>query len=239
VSVARRPRWKLPVKYFIIFSLIFLLTPGAWALDYFQDVSEDHWASEAVYELVKMGMTKGYPDGTFRPERALTRAELATLLVRAKGLKIPERRAKKVFKDVKPGHWAAKYIEVAQKAGLVEGYPDRTFRPNNKISKVEGIAVVARFDNLKLTQVFEKPYWDVSTSHWAAKYVQAAKEAGMLSYIERNKLQPKAKLARSEAVEMLSKTNLAGGKIKDLYSWEKGFRREVVPERPKIRASIY
>ena len=205
----------------------------------FADVPEGYWAKVPIENTGTVGLVEGYPDGTFKPERALTRAELATLLVRAKGLKIPERRAKKIFKDVKNDHWAAKYIEVAQKAGLVEGYPDRSFRPNNKINKVEGITVLVRFDNLRLAQVYEKPYWDISANHWAAKYIQAAKDAGMLSYIERNQLQPKANLARSEAVEMLSKTSLAGNEIKDLFSWEKGFRREVVPERPRIQASIY
>jgi len=204
----------------------------------FADVPDGHWAQNPIENTGTVGLVEGYPDGTFKPERTLTRAELATLLVRAKGLAIPERKAQRIFKDVKDDHWAAKYIEVAQKAGLVEGYPDRTFRPNNKISKVEGIAVLARFDNLRLATVYEKPYWDVETSHWAAKYIQAAKDAGMLSYIERNRLSPKSELARSEAVEMLSKTSLAGAEIKDLYSWEKGFQREVVPERPRLRASL-
>jgi len=203
----------------------------------FADVPDGYWAQNPIENTGTVGLVEGYPDGTFKPERTLTRAELATLLVRAKGLKLPDRKAQQIFKDVKNEHWAAKYIEVAQKAGLVEGYPDKTFRPNNKISKVEGITVMARFDNLQLATVYEKPYWDIETSHWAAKYVQAAKDAGMLAYIERNRLEPASGLARSEAVEMLSKTQLAGAEIQDLYSWEKGFRREVVPERPRIRAS--
>ena len=204
----------------------------------FADVPDGYWAKQPIENTGTVGLVEGYPDGTFRPERTLTRAELATLLVRAKGLKLPDRKAQRVFRDVKEDHWAAKYVEVARRAGLVEGYPDKTFRPNNKITKAEGVAVLARFDNLRLAQVYEKPYWDVETNHWAAKYIQAAKDAGMLSYIERNRMSPKANLARAEAVEMLSKTTLAGNEIKDLYSWEKGFRREVVPERPRLRASL-
>jgi len=88
------------------------------------------------------------------------------------------------------------------------------------------------------SEVFEKPYWDVSTKNWAGKYIAAAKEAGMLSYVDRNYLHPKDGLARSEAVEMLSKTTLAGNKIEDLYSWEKGFKRETIPSRPRLRASL-
>jgi hypothetical protein len=205
----------------------------------FDDVPEGYWAKMPIENTGTVGLVEGYPDGTFRPDRALTRAELATLMVRAKGLKLPDRQAKRVFRDVKPTFWAAKYIEVAKREGLIKGYPDRTFRPNNKINKAEGIAVLARFENLKVaSEVFEKPYWDVAINHWAAKYVQAAKEAGMLKYVKRNYLKPKAALPRSEAVEMLSKTSLAGGKIKDLYTWEKGFKREVSPTRPTLKGSL-
>ena len=208
-------------------------------LSSFADVPEGYWAKMPIENDATVGLVEGYPDKTFRPEQALTRAELATLLVRAKGIKIPEGQARQIFKDVKKDYWAAKYVEVAQREGLVKGYPDKTFRPNNKINKVEGIVVMARFDELKLASVDEKPYWDISTNHWAAKYVQAAKDNGMLKFIERNRLQPKEALARSESVEMLSKTSLAGGKIKDLYTWEKGFNLKFGPEqRPTIKASL-
>ncbi|MGB9613505.1 MAG: S-layer homology domain-containing protein [Candidatus Margulisiibacteriota bacterium] len=206
----------------------------------FADVPEGYWAKQPIENTGTVGLVEGYPDGTFQPDRSLTRAELATLLVRAKGLKLPERQAQKIFKDVKPDFWAAKYIEVAYREGLIKGYPDKTFRPNNKINKAEGIAIMVRFDNLRVaSEVFEKPYWDVPTNHWAVRYIQAAKEAGMLKYVERNYLRPKEKLARAEAVEMLSKTALAGGRIKDLYTWEKGFKPEVIPTRPTIRASAF
>jgi hypothetical protein len=205
----------------------------------FDDVPEGYWAKAPIENTGTVGLVQGYPDGTFRPERALTRAELATLLVRAKVLKLPNRAARKVFKDVKPTFWAAKYIEVAKREGLIKGYPDKTFRPNNKINKAEGIAVLVRFDNLKVaSEVFEKPYWDVPANYWASRYIQAAKEAGMLKYVKRNYLHPKTNLPRSESVEMLSSTALAGGKIKDLYTWEKGFRREAIPTRPSLRGSL-
>jgi S-layer homology domain len=205
----------------------------------FDDVPTGYWAKQPIENTGTVGLVNGYPDGTFRPDRALTRAELATLLVRARGIKLPNRQARKVFKDVKPTFWAAKYIEVARREGLVKGYPDKTYRPNNKITKAEGIAVLARFENLKVAaEIFEKPYWDVSARHWAAKYIQAAKEAGMLKYVKRNYLYPKRDLPRAESVEMLSKTTLAGGKVRDLYTWEKGFRREAIPARPSLQGSL-
>ena len=208
-------------------------------LQSFADVPDGYWAKMPIENGATVGLVQGYPDGNFKPERPLSRAELATLLVRAKGLKLPDGRARQAFKDVKPDFWAAKYIEVAQREGLVKGYPDKTFRPNNKINKVEGIALMVRFDQLKLAEVDSKPYWDIATNHWAAKYVQAAKENGMLKFIDRNRLRPKEALARSESVEMLGKTSLASGKIKDLYTWEKGFKPEFTPEqRPQIQGGL-
>lgn len=205
----------------------------------FADVPDGYWALQPIENTGTVGLVEGYPDGSFRPDGTLSRAELATLLVRAKGLKIPDRAARKVFNDVASDHWAAKYIEVAELEGLVKGYPDKSFRPNNKITKAEGITILVRFDNLKtVAEVYEKPFWDVSSNNWSAKYIQAAKEAGLLKFVERNKLRPQESLARAEAVEMLSRTTLANGQIQDLYSWEKGFQREFTPERPKTRASI-
>lgn len=204
----------------------------------FADVPDGYWAKAPIENTATVALVEGYPDKTFRPENTLTRAELATILVRAKGIKVPEGKARQVFKDVKSDFWAAKYIDIAQKQGLVKGYPDKTFRPNNKINKVEGIAVISRFDQLRLAEVDAKPYWDVPTNHWGAKYVQAAKDAGLLKFVERNKLYPKEGLARAETIEMFAKTQLADGKIKDLYSWEKGFKPEMIRERPQIKASI-
>ncbi|MFC1540618.1 PorV/PorQ family protein [Candidatus Margulisiibacteriota bacterium] len=205
----------------------------------FADVPEGYWAKAPIENTGTVGLVEGYPDGTFKPDRALTRAELATLMVRAKGIKVPERAASKVFKDVDTGFWASKYIEVAKREGLILGYPDGTFRPNNKINKAEGIAILVRFENMKVAhETYEKPYWDVSSNHWAAKYIQAAKEHGMLKFVSRNYLHPKESLARAEAVEMLSTTTLAGTKILDLYTWERGFQRETLPGRPELRGEL-
>lgn len=205
----------------------------------FADVPDGYWAKQPIENNATVGLIEGYPDQTFRPENPVTRAELATLLVRAKGIKIPEGSANKVFKDVKPDFWAAKYIEIAQNEGLIKGYPDRTFRPNNKISKVEGIVVMARFDQLRLAEIDAKPFWDVPSNHWAVKHIQAAKDAGMLKFAERNRLRPKEALVRAESVDMLGKTAVAGGRIKDLFTWEKGFGSGIKSEeRPQIKASL-
>lgn len=201
----------------------------------FADISEGHWAKRPIEGSSTLGLVQGYPDGKFRPEKVLTRAELSTLLVRAKGIEVTT-RPKQVFKDVKGSHWASAYIKEAVNLGLVKGYPDKKFRPNQKITRSEAIAVLARYDALPLERVVIKPYKDVSLNNWAAKYVQAAKDAGVLSYIEGDKLGLKQNLSRAEAVEMLSKTSVAYKLINNLFSWDTGFEYE--KSQPALKASV-
>lgn len=202
----------------------------------FTDVGESFWARKPIENTGTVGLVQGYPDGKFKPEKSLTRAEMATLLVRAEGMKLPY-KPRQVFKDVKTTHWAANYIEMAVRMGLVKGYPDGKFRPNNKINKAEAVAVLVRYDKLALNPVEVKPYGDVKATHWAAKYIQAARGSGMLNYIEGARLRPNEEVNRAEAVEMLSKTNMASKAVNDLLSWDKGYEFEI--SRPTIRASIY
>lgn len=203
----------------------------------FKDVGSGYWAKKPIEHSGTVGLVRGYPDGTFRPDRELTRAELATLLVRARDLK-PMGKPVKVFKDVKTSHWAAGYIEVAKRMKIVKGYPDGKFRPNRRITKAEAITVLARYDNLAIFKPLEqKPFVDVSTRHWAAPYIQAAKESGMLNYLEdRKKLRPKENVSRAESVEMLSHTSLASKLIEDLLSWDKGFQYDI--SKPTIKAGL-
>ncbi|MFA4967478.1 MAG: PorV/PorQ family protein [Candidatus Margulisiibacteriota bacterium] len=201
----------------------------------FSDVGEGYWAKKPIEHSSTVGLVQGYPDGKFKPDRALTRAELATLLVRSKGVNLPG-YARQVFKDVKTSYWAANYIEAATRMGLVKGYPDGKFRPNNRISKAEAIAVLVRFDGMVAQVPDAKPYGDVSTRHWAARYIAAAKDSGMLNYIEGPRLRPKEEVNRAEAVEMLAKTNMAAKLINDLLSWDKGFEYEI--SRPTLKASL-
>jgi len=153
---------------------------------------------------------------------------MATLLVRAQGLALPQREASNVFTDVSTKSWAAKYIEVAYMAGLLKGYPDGSFRPNQKVNRAEGITLLARFDRLEIPAVAEKPYHDIALTHWAAPYIAAAKSTGMLKFVNNEAIKPNQPLGRAETVEMLVKTALASQKIEHLYSWDKGFEKPVL-----------
>jgi len=109
----------------------------------FKDVDSAHWAWKNIEALVAREILKGYPDQTFRPENEITRAEFTTIVVRALGL-TEIRPAAPAFADVGPQNWFYSSVEAAAKAGLVRGYENGTFRPENRISRQEMAVILVR-----------------------------------------------------------------------------------------------
>lgn len=106
----------------------------------FSDVAADAWYCSSVSTLSRMGIIAGYPDGTFRPNAPIMRAEFAAIATRFdnNGDKTPVS-----FTDI-IGHWAEGEITVAANHGWVSGYGDDTFRPQNQITRAETMSLVNR-----------------------------------------------------------------------------------------------
>lgn len=106
----------------------------------FSDVAADAWYCSSISTLSRMGIIAGYPDGTFRPNAPITRAEFAAIATRFdnNGDKTPVS-----FTDI-IGHWAEGEITVAANHGWVSGYGDNTFRPQNQITRAETMSLVNR-----------------------------------------------------------------------------------------------
>ena len=107
----------------------------------FSDVNEGDWFNNAVSTMVNAGVIAGMPDGTFQPNRAITRGELAAIMSRFfaqyPGL------ANNAFDDV-GGHWAQDSINMLAAAGFVTGYGDGTFAPDQLITRAEVAALINR-----------------------------------------------------------------------------------------------
>ncbi len=127
------------------------------------------WYNAVINAVVNAGYMKGYPDGTFRPDGKITRAEFAQMIKaidKANSGMAP-------FADVK-GHWAQNAIDQAYANGRINGYPDGTFRPNNHITRAEAVKVFNKlYDrSVGLTGLGDvltniAPFSDVNASHWA------------------------------------------------------------------------
>ena len=106
----------------------------------FSDVSDSAWYSTAVKTLASIGVINGYTDGTFRPNKNVTRAEFVTMLVNLTGVSGGEC----TFSDVSEKHWARSSIAAASANGWVNGYEDGTFRPGNNITRAEAVVIMNR-----------------------------------------------------------------------------------------------
>lgn len=114
---------------------------GIWSQSNgYRDVAQDQWFNNAVSTLSNGKILTGYEDGTFRPDRSITRAEFATMAVRFFSSKY---EGKDLFPDIDK-HWAQQYINAAANQGIINGYEDGTFRPDQSITRAEAMTIVNR-----------------------------------------------------------------------------------------------
>ncbi len=127
----------------------------------FSDVTEDASYAEAVEVMSALGLLAGYEDGSFGPDKTITRAEFSAVIVRALGM---EESAKGVygatnFSDVAADAWYAGYVMIASQQGIVNGYPDGTFKPENPVKFEEAVKMIMCMLNYqKKFEKVENPY---------------------------------------------------------------------------------
>lgn len=110
--------------------------------------TQGHWASLEIATAVKGGLFEGYPDGTFRPDAPVTRAEMTVVLARMLETSLEGRGAD--FSDLPADHWAYHEIVALAQMGILNGYSDGSFRPDASITRGESAAIVGRaWDQLK------------------------------------------------------------------------------------------
>lgn len=178
----------------------------------FTDVS-DQWFAADVKLLANKLLIQGRTQNTFVPQGTLTRAEFAALLVRALGL--PEDTATaKQFTDVKETDWYAGYLGAAFKAGLMNGYPDRSARPNAPVKREEAAKMIAKAyeaagkkisltDEEKASQLAK--FTDLTqVSAWARDYIAFAAKEGILKG-DNGKINPKNNSTRAESAALLKR----------------------------------
>lgn len=130
----------------------------------YADVSASHWAAADIAAVGKLGLMNGYADGTFRPDQAVTRAEMAALAVK---LGQPSGTPGAGFDDT-AGSWAEAAIKQAQGEGWIGGYGDGTFRPGQALTRAEAVTLLNRVLGREPAQAGGVSKWsDVPAGHWA------------------------------------------------------------------------
>ena len=138
----------------------------------------------------------GYTDGTFGPERDMTRAEVTTMFARLLTEQIEADKAySNTFSDVPKGCWAANYVGYMQQFGVITGYSDGSFRPDAPVTRAEFAAIASRFE--KLTEG-SKSFTDVPDSYWAARYINFAATRGWVTGYSDGTFKPEDPITRAE-----------------------------------------
>nr|WP_145403252.1 S-layer homology domain-containing protein [Paenibacillus xylanexedens] len=166
----------------------------------FQDAAS-HWASKDILSAAKIGIINGYPDGRFRPDASITRAEFSTLLVKAFALRSGSGTFE--LRDIQ-NSWARDAIEILASNGVIKGYSDGTFHADYRITRAEMVAMISKiliFQNSASGDV--ATFVDVAPKHWAKEIIEAAAKAGLLQGKSQNRFEPDANLTRAEALTMI------------------------------------
>jgi len=167
----------------------------------FSDI-EGHWAKEWIKNAVNLGFVSGYEDGTFKPDRTITRAEFSKLLNNALKVEINQKLS---FSDVKENEWFYKEIQKSVAAGFFSGYENNTFRPNNPIKREEVAKVVSgAMTTGNIEGEGATLLSDYNTiQEWAKVSVNTVYNKGyILGYPDKTYMPSKA-LTRAEAVKII------------------------------------
>lgn len=161
-----------------------------------------HWAETTISEMKEQGFISGYADGSFQPDKAMTRAEFVAALNKILGL---HGEANLSFSDVKSSDWFAKELAIALKHGYIKGYADGTFRPNMPVSRLEAAVLIARAN--KLTEKVEASDSELqeladgtSVPDWAKTELAAIVKSGIMKGNLEKVFQGEANITRAEAV---------------------------------------
>ena len=216
--------------------LILCMVPTyAFASDY-----EKHWAATAIAKWSDLGIVKGYEDGTFRPSKQVTRAELAAFIVRVFGL--TDTSNAKHFEDVKSDKWYASDVAKISSADIMFTSTSK-FMPNTPATREDAAYAVAKAYKVtgKSSNAFKD---DQSISIWAKEAVDALYAKGYVSGQGADKFGPKAALTRADIIAMLDKItgkliHQAGTYTEDVKGNLVVNTRDVVLKNMTIKGNLY
>lgn len=198
-----------------------MLNPApSFAQTAFSDVSNNYWAKDFIAELSDRGIIKGFPDGRFRPDAPVTRAEFAAMI---RSLKKAKTRAAVGFVDVASNFWARGAIAEAYEMGWMSGYPGNIFRPSQQIPRVQVVVALNNGLGYEPTCNFQDVlsyYNDAGEiQSYAVKSVAAATERQMVvSYPSPKSLKPNQSATRAEVAAFIYQTLVNTNQAKAINS---------------------
>ncbi len=205
---------KRKTAFCLILVLLFILSLAGVSFAQQPSDIQNHWAGKQISDWIGKGLAQGYPDGTFKPDNCITRAEFVSLINKSFGL---TSTVKTDFSDVAPTNWFAGDIASARAAGYINGFEDGTFRPDKQISRQEAATMLARLLKLE-TAADNSAYLNKFTdskeiSAWSKGSVGAAVAGGLMNGYPDQTIRPAANISRAEAIVILDRSITAQVKV--------------------------
>ncbi len=163
-------------KIIAIFCIVLMCAMASNSFASFIDVDENTMYKDAIERLSESGILQGYPDGRFGKDENLTRAQFAKIVTIMTGNSdVATTKKTETFKDVDSSHWAIGYVNVASEKGLITGYPDGSFAPDENINYAQAVTVIIRMLGYSVDEV---------GTNWPLDYINKASELGITSGLQ-------------------------------------------------------
>ncbi|WJY26465.1 S8 family peptidase [Sporosarcina trichiuri] len=161
----------------------------------YKDVSGLKWYAPQIAYLADKQMIYGFNDNTFRPDKKITRAEAVAIMGRAAGLNGEKRQTK--FRDVSPNSFASGYVQSALETGLLSGFPDGTFRPNQAVSRGEMALLLQKAFKLQADTSLKSPFKDMTPNVASYDAALALTQAGVTKGYPDGTFRPQETMTRA------------------------------------------
>jgi hypothetical protein len=187
----------------------------------FSDLSSDYWARGFIQELANRGVISGFPDGTFRPNDPVTRAQFAAMVRQA--FPRSATRSPIQFNDVPGNYWAADAIRAAYTTGFLSGYPNNSFQPERNIPRAEVLVSLANGLGYSPTAAIGSTlqvYRDANgIPDWARSSIASATERQIVvNYPDVSTLNPNRSATRAEVAAFIYQALVSSGQVAGIQS---------------------
>lgn len=209
---------RIPWPLTTLLTLLLAVNSPVLAQTALSDLPSNYWAQKPIHALRDKTVIQGYPDGTFKPEQPITRAEFATMITKTFGYR-PD--TPPVMNDI-VGHWATRAIKAATTAKVMNPFSDGSFRPENHLNRGQLATMTARVLHLgikkeeQFSDALPTSFTDVPASHGAYRAIEIANRLELLPQNYQTNYRPEQAVTRAEAawvIQALSQITVSKGKI--------------------------
>lgn len=176
----------------------------------FDDITRSPY-KDTINLFAALDIVQGNTNGHFEPKREITRAEFTKLVLISHCYTYQEEDTKiRKYNDVQENTWEARVVSKAEKLGIINGYSDGSFKPNQVITKAEATKILMRMAFIQANTLEDLNYSDISVD-WHKKYVQTGETLGIFNAKQDNStFKPDEGVKREDMVDMIHR-------IVDLY----------------------